>query len=420
MAYEALDALNSLANQATKEGEVGMEEESKTNGETEEEEDKKPAAKEPEDGTKDEDKESADDEKQEEGSETIPPTPENPSPSKGSAKETPASNASEQVSRHTIRWPKTKRVLMINGVKKITYPFLSNRDPKDVEFVKVLLDLKPYAAGHGRKAEVWAEVAKRVSEATGPDGLPLFGPDGIGDRALRDRFTNLLKTLGHMSTQEKEEQPSSGFWIQCKDMVYRYEAWAKKEGKTSLIKKHEDPPSKAATYTIKTSTSSTTGAKTRTVRTPTSTAAQPRLTYVPLMYQNGNYVPAETTAPPPRQQAASAAAKSGATAPAVTPYDTSGLKDMVTNVRELMSINQELEFQRLARKRKREELEERQLSLEREQFEEQRRHQKYLREQDALDREEARKTQASQTEMMMKILGLMQNQLEGKDGDSEK
>jgi hypothetical protein len=90
-----------------------------------------------------------------------------------------------------IKWSVAQRTFKEGAGTRISFPFIDEKDVKDSELLKAVLELTPYAAGFGKKEEEWAKVAAQLQTAVSSTGLPVFGTS-ISGKMCKDRFKNLM------------------------------------------------------------------------------------------------------------------------------------------------------------------------------------------------------------------------------------
>jgi hypothetical protein len=106
------------------------------------------------------------------------------------------SDSSDDVEASTIRrvsWPKMNLPIRKNGKLIDTHPFLDDRiNERDRAFVRILLDERPYGAGHGEVTATWAVVMQKCNDLRDDNGQKLFIPELQEITTVQTRLKNYL------------------------------------------------------------------------------------------------------------------------------------------------------------------------------------------------------------------------------------
>jgi hypothetical protein len=106
------------------------------------------------------------------------------------------SESSNEVEAFTIRrvsWPKMNSTVRKNGKLVETHPFLDdNINERDHAFVRILLDERPYGAGHGEVTATWAVVMQKCNDLCDDNGQRLFIPELQDIGSLQGWMKNYL------------------------------------------------------------------------------------------------------------------------------------------------------------------------------------------------------------------------------------
>jgi hypothetical protein len=106
------------------------------------------------------------------------------------------SDSSDEVQVCTIRrlsWPKMNLTIRKNGKSVETHPFLDDGiNERDRALVRILLDERPYNAGHGEVGATWAVILQKCNELQDETGQKLFIPELQEVTTVQSRMKNYL------------------------------------------------------------------------------------------------------------------------------------------------------------------------------------------------------------------------------------
>jgi hypothetical protein len=106
------------------------------------------------------------------------------------------SDSSDEVEACMVRrvsWPKINLIVRKNGKPVETHPFLDdNINERDRALVRILLDERPYAVGHGGVGLTWAVVMQKCNDLYDENGAKLFIPDLQEITTVQSRLKNYL------------------------------------------------------------------------------------------------------------------------------------------------------------------------------------------------------------------------------------
>jgi hypothetical protein len=92
-----------------------------------------------------------------------------------------------------VSWPKINLLVRKNGKPVETHPFLNdNINERDRALVRILLDERPYAVGHGEVGLTWAVVMQKCNDLHDENGAKLFIPDLQEITTVQSRLKNYL------------------------------------------------------------------------------------------------------------------------------------------------------------------------------------------------------------------------------------
>jgi hypothetical protein len=93
----------------------------------------------------------------------------------------------------SVLWPKMSLIIRKNGKSVETHPFLDDRiNEQDRAFVRILLDKRPYGAGHGEVTTTWAVVMQKCNDLSDNNGQKLFIPELQEITTVQTRMKNYL------------------------------------------------------------------------------------------------------------------------------------------------------------------------------------------------------------------------------------
>jgi hypothetical protein len=164
-----------------------------------------------------------------------------------------ADSSSDEVEAFTIRrvsWPKMNLTIRKNGKSVETHPFLDDSiNERDRALVRILLDERPYAVGHGEVGLTWAVVMQKCNDLHDENGTKLFIPDLQEITTVQSRLKNYLTfTKRHQNKVPlrsgcDDEKPSNllNLLHQLKDDVGTgiQESMVRRDARRKLVTKKE-------------------------------------------------------------------------------------------------------------------------------------------------------------------------------------
>ena len=92
-----------------------------------------------------------------------------------------------------LKWIPISETVQRGTGSKVIHLFLHDRDNwMDIMLVRHLLVDHPFAAGFGQTCKAWRSLADSLSNCKDPDGKLVYGVHGIGEKAAKKRFEELM------------------------------------------------------------------------------------------------------------------------------------------------------------------------------------------------------------------------------------
>ena len=101
-----------------------------------------------------------------------------------------SSATSTLANRSRLKW---EPITVIQEDGTVVHPFLTKRDNwMDIMLLRALIVEQPFDASYGKQGVAWKTCASTLSVAEDPQGNLVYGVHGVGDKAIKKRFEDLM------------------------------------------------------------------------------------------------------------------------------------------------------------------------------------------------------------------------------------
>ena len=114
-----------------------------------------------------------------------------------------------------LKWIPISETVQMGSLSRVIHLFL--HDPNtwmDIMLVQQLLVEHPFAAGFGQTCKAWRALAVSLSNCKNPDVKLVYGIEGIGEKAAKKRFEELMvftkSFIGHVPFESGTDDAEGG------------------------------------------------------------------------------------------------------------------------------------------------------------------------------------------------------------------